>query len=422
MSITHSEIQVRRYEDFVGIRICPQPRQVPRTFHIAFLLDTSGSMQGERIATVKQTLSLFLDRLQEGDRVTLISYNSVATLVQSAESDVGTLRQSVASLKAGGGTNLEDAILKLAALPTLASVDAVFLLTDGEVNQGILSNTGLSHLVQCALFTSHRMPIYTVGYGADHNATLLQRIAMTTRSSYTYAESSELVPSVVGTILVAMREEVTKAAELEWGGEAECWEWGCEKGARKYCIGALIADKPQWVILKGKVISLRLSWKGLEGDSLPLPIPRDPRDPRDPTEIKNDDSMTVGNLEVLEQSFRARAACLFADLSDPGIPPMVALPKLQDLEDSLVASPVATAPLVLRIRAEIAERRVFYDTPCPILGDDARDQLSRFASRASALANQRGDSFASPTQRHASQQMVHAFQHSQHSQQTQDPE
>ncbi len=415
-----SSVQVKRYQSYVGIRIAPDTSIEARPFHIAFLLDVSGSMQGERLDTVKRTLHLFADQMRSEDRVSLITYNASARIVCPAGTKQEMLEQ-VDRLEANGGTNMEAGILALKSLD-LTTVDAVFLLTDGEVNQGISSVRGLEGLARLVAFGSHKIPMYTLGYGADHNAKLLQAIAIATRASYTFAEAHEMIPSVVGSILVAMRDEVAKGVTVTWEGEARCWEAGAES-TNSFCVGSIIANKPQWIVLKGVPDSLTLSASNMAPESLSVPTEEE-------------------DLDVLEQWFRAESVRVFTEIAEMG--PMGALPRLQTLEDAIVASPVAEYPLLLRLRAEIGEQRALLDQmaampaipaampPGPpflmrgggvssqalmggtgsfINGGMQAPALSRFVSNVTAYATQRGEmpEFNSPTQRQVSGAMVRNF-------------
>jgi hypothetical protein len=396
-----SSVQVQRYDSYIGIRIAPTESQ-PRFFHIAFVLDVSGSMMGERLDTVKRTLHLFANEMQPEDRASIIAYNQEARVV-CREEGADSLRNFVDGLHADGGTNM---------------VDAVFLLTDGEVNQGISSTRGLEQIARTVAFGAQKIPVYTLGYGADHNARLLQAIAVTTRASYTFAESNEMIPSVVGSIFVAMRDEVAKGVTLEWdsaasaeGEAATCWEPGALADARSYCVGSVIANKPQWIILKGDVTSLTIHASNT--DRHVLIVPSEGRDE-----------------DVLEQWFRAEAVRVFGEVLEAGV---LGLPRLQVLEDAIVASPVAGRPMMISLLGKIAEQRDILDQmarrPPPPMNAGIglmryggggggygggylppATSLSRFVSHVTAFATQRGaPEFDSPSQRMASGAMTRHF-------------
>ncbi len=387
-------VNVKRYNDLLGICIAPPAaEQSARPFHIVFMIDSSGSMSGNRMDTVKHTLRLFTNEMGEWDKMSLITFSSAAQIHLTGESDVEQIRQVVDHLEAMGGTNLETGLYQLLELD-LSTVDAVFLLTDGEVNQGIRTIQGLESLVRSVVFTRHAIPVYTLGYGAEHNAQLLQAVAMATRSSYTFAESNEMIPAVVGEILGAMREEVAKGVSLEWEGGARCLEAGALPTDRQFCVGSIIANKSQWVILQGGVSALHLKVAGNEPVALPIPLCDE-----------------VGDEEVLEQWFRARAATVFSGICEEGVNGMAMHAKLNQLEGEMLASPVSNKPLVLRILAQIAENRAALDARTRS-GRISQDMARRLTSRTTAFATQRGGAipeFMSPVQREVSNGLVHSF-------------
>jgi Ca-activated chloride channel family protein len=58
-------------------RIIPQQQSTSGLpLHLAIALDTSGSMEGEKLSAAKQALNLVLTQLRQGDRLSLCSFNS----------------------------------------------------------------------------------------------------------------------------------------------------------------------------------------------------------------------------------------------------------------------------------------------------------------------------------------------------------
>ena len=367
-----SDINVFSCGEYVGIRIFPTPPPSPPPFHIALLIDTSGSMNMyNRLTTVKRTLSLLVDHLREDDRVTLVSYNQSALVKCMAESNKEQLRSCIEELQAGGGTNLESACTALHGI----AVDAVFILTDGEINQGVSSIAGLRQLTSLCF---PRIPVHTLGYGVDHNAELLRAISTASRASYTYAEADEQIPEVVGTIVGGLQGIVAKDVEVTWD-EGLCLEQGAEE--RKYWVGTLTAEKEQWVVFDGHPTGLRVRWQGGE---LEVPAPFE-------------------STILLPHVFRAQSVALFDRIRQS---PRSSQDLLDDLECSIVRSGLESDPLVLRILAEIAEMREYIHMPEPT-------RLTRLTSNMQQFSVQRGVDFASPVQRMVSSQMVERFSQAQ---------
>lgn len=104
--------------------------------HIVMLVDVSGSMHGQGINAIHETLPLVFAGLQKDDRVSLISFSEAITplITNQPKSELLTeFNDKVASLRPEGGTALNDAILSLAEKPgIIPSHTTVLILTDGQ--------------------------------------------------------------------------------------------------------------------------------------------------------------------------------------------------------------------------------------------------------------------------------------------------
>jgi hypothetical protein len=368
--INPSDVHVVSSGEYVGVRITPSAAQASRPYHIALLIDTSGSMNADgRLTTVQQTLQLLVDQMHDTDALTLVSYNHEASILCRAESNKDVIRSHIDALRASGGTNFETAFMVARGIP----VDAVFVLTDGEVNQGITSVAGLKSLASSCF---PRTAVHTLGYGANHNADLLRAISVASRASYTYADADEMIPAVVGSIVGGLQGEVAKDVEVLWEGEATCLEMGAE--VDKYWIGTVIAEKEQWVVFEGQPENLRIRWR--EGE---MQAPA-----------------AVAGTSVMPHVFRTQAVSLFERIRENSHEIFEA--DVDDLETRIVRSGMEGDPMVVRILAEIAEMREFLRRPQAI-------HLTRMISNMQHFTVQRGGDFCSPTQRMVSGQMVHQF-------------
>jgi len=74
------------------------------------------------------------------------------------------------------------------------AADALLLFTDWQANEGIVEPTAIVEQLKLATASMLQSPaVYTFGFGADHNATLLQRIAESTQGSYYYVKDSSVL-------------------------------------------------------------------------------------------------------------------------------------------------------------------------------------------------------------------------------------
>merc|ERR1712001_797185 len=158
----------------------------------------SGSMGGEKIQQLKDAMFTVLDDLTESDFFNMIEFSSGVShwsgegftgsnteFYPATEENKNKAIKSVIKLSAGGGTNLNDAILaglgvaetalQREALPKDVKSLIVFL-TDGHPSEGVTHPESIKSNIK----TKNRdlqVPVFTVAFGADTDLSLLQSIA-----------------------------------------------------------------------------------------------------------------------------------------------------------------------------------------------------------------------------------------------------
>ena len=172
--------------------------------HFILLVDTSGSMESNsKLHNVVRSAHFMLEHLQATDILTLIEFNTHATLLvdhlpMTAEAKIH-VTQRLAATAPEGSTNLSAALLlaKTAAEATQAGMKAgVLILTDGHANVGTTDQATLQTILQ-----GTNASISTVGYGTDHNTDLLTAMAADSGGSYNVVSSLEDTATVFGDIL-----------------------------------------------------------------------------------------------------------------------------------------------------------------------------------------------------------------------------
>lgn len=106
---------------------------VKEPFHVALLLDTSLSTSLEKLKRIKQAAHEFVEQLQGGDRVSVISFDDSVKEGCYFTGNRQTLRDAINNLQPGGGTKLYDAVdYALGSLKRAkANRKAIVILTDG---------------------------------------------------------------------------------------------------------------------------------------------------------------------------------------------------------------------------------------------------------------------------------------------------
>ena len=219
-------------------------------------------MGGARIEGLKTTLQLFLDAIPKGDIVTFIPYDNKSTVLAEAvvisDETRASLKTAVDGLDANGGTNLEGALLLLreavyqkkdAGTQALLHppIDSLFILTDGEINEGVSASSGLQRLIRGAVPAG--TPVNTLGLGEACSARLLRALAEPNRGVYTYADKGEVFPKMVGEVMAGLASEVGRNGRLALPAGWSCLELG--EHTTDALVGTLVDGKDEWVVLRG---------------------------------------------------------------------------------------------------------------------------------------------------------------------------
>lgn len=104
---------------------------VELTQEVMLVLDTSGSMRGDRLAAAKDAALGFVDSVPESVRVGLIRFSSTATVAVPPTADHQAVANAVTALRAGGATVLYDAVVLASQELRAADVGSAVVLSDG---------------------------------------------------------------------------------------------------------------------------------------------------------------------------------------------------------------------------------------------------------------------------------------------------
>jgi VWA domain-containing protein len=104
---------------------------VSAPFHVVLLLDTSASTQ-EKLGTIRRSAIAFVEQLQPGDRVKVISFDDKVRDLSEFTNDRSILRGAINRTEPGQGTKLYDAMgLALSSVRTIQGRKAIVLFSDG---------------------------------------------------------------------------------------------------------------------------------------------------------------------------------------------------------------------------------------------------------------------------------------------------
>ncbi|HYU33433.1 MAG TPA: VIT domain-containing protein, partial [Thermoanaerobaculia bacterium] len=188
-----------------------------------FVIDTSGSMEGDSIEQARQALLLGLDRLAPTDAFEVVRFSSDANAlfrrsVPAAPGAIGQAKDWVRQFTADGGTNML-AALKI-ALGDRASgglLRQVIFVTDGQVSDEaeLLGFIG-QHLGDSRLFT--------VAIGSAPNAAFLRKAAALGRGTFTAIASTSQVAAGMADLFSRIEAPMLRDVAVRWSDPAaEAW-------------------------------------------------------------------------------------------------------------------------------------------------------------------------------------------------------
>ena len=142
---------------------------------LGILLDTSGSMHGERMIAARRALHRFLyELLGPEDEIFLMRFDTRARLVQGWTRDRRLLSDALARLRPAGGTALYEAVSS--AIPLMASAThrkkALVIISDGNDTTSATTIRELQPLIR-----QSEVLIYAIGLDTDIDTTASSRPA-----------------------------------------------------------------------------------------------------------------------------------------------------------------------------------------------------------------------------------------------------
>lgn len=165
---------------------------------VLLILDTSGSMEGQKLEQAKEALIYVLEHLNEGDRFNITDFSTAVRQYARRPQPAEQRDEAIAwvrGLTAQGGTDINRALLE-----TLSGVDperpAIFIfLTDGQPTEGEVETDRI--LANFAHETLPNVRLFAFGVGDDVNTILLDTLAQEQRGTSDYVRPGERIDEEV---------------------------------------------------------------------------------------------------------------------------------------------------------------------------------------------------------------------------------
>lgn len=196
---------------------------IPRD--VVLILDTSGSMEGEKLSQAKNALTYVLEHLNAEDRFNVIAFSTGLKRYAyelRPVSEAGDAADWVGGLQALGGTNINLALLDALALGEGETAPGggerplvVIFLTDGLPTEGVTEVEQILANVEAQ--TSPNVRLFPFGVGNDVNTLLLDTLAEQNRGATGYVRPHESIQEEVSALYAKIKTPVLTDIALDFG-------------------------------------------------------------------------------------------------------------------------------------------------------------------------------------------------------------
>jgi Ca-activated chloride channel family protein len=199
--------------------------RVAPPLNLAVVVDKSGSMKGERIARAIDAGVGIVERMRDGDVITVVDFDTQADVVVAPTRLTGTNRASVESairgIRLGGDTciscGLETAATELRAAPVFGEhVTRMIVLSDGATNHGVTDMMGLRSIA--ARMRDRGCSITTIGVDVDFDEKVMAALATESNGRHYFVASAAGLPAIfsqeLDSLVASVAQDVDMTVEL----------------------------------------------------------------------------------------------------------------------------------------------------------------------------------------------------------------
>jgi Ca-activated chloride channel family protein len=198
-----------------------QRAEKPLRKKIIFLLDTSGSMQGEKIKQAKNALIFCLNSLNPGDSFNLIDFDDrIKTfkerLLPVTKENINSGVKFIQGCEADGGTDINSALLEgLSEFNPEDKTSYIIFLTDGLPTVGVTDFKRILDNVQSKNVSGR---IFVFGVGFDVNTHFLDRLAKDNHATSDYVTPNEDIEVKVSNFYKKISNPILSDLSLKFSG------------------------------------------------------------------------------------------------------------------------------------------------------------------------------------------------------------
>ncbi len=186
---------------------------------VIIVLDTSGSMEGEKIQQAREALLYVLGHLNPEDRFTVVEFSTGARefsdeLVPPSRAEEAA--EWVQRLEATGGTDINLALLEALSMAEMERPTMVLFLTDGLPTEGEVEIPRIIDNVADA--APENVRLFAFGVGDDVDAILLDTLSSEHQGRTTYVRPGEALNEAVSSFYSGITAPVLADVEMDIEG------------------------------------------------------------------------------------------------------------------------------------------------------------------------------------------------------------
>lgn len=184
---------------------------------LLLVLDTSGSMDGEKLDQAKLAADFILLHLNPQDRFGIVAFSTNTRAFSpglSPESQAGNGREFVDRMEAMGSTDINRALLEAVGIADKERPTTLIFLTDGLPTEGV---TDAGQILSNVEEAPKNVRIFCFGVGDDVDTDLLDQLSTDHGGTSTYVRPDQKIDEEVSAFYAKVSNPVLSDADVDFG-------------------------------------------------------------------------------------------------------------------------------------------------------------------------------------------------------------